>query len=306
MPPRTKQRRRVYGGPAAFLPVGGPPPGGGQVTATGAPQPGFAPFWLQGGQTTPPPPAPVLSQIAGRGMQGQQMGYLPTITRTGRTLPPRTPAPRVPTTPAFPYLPTTLRTPPPTAQPGTAGTAGGPWQPPHEEMFGWWTPEQQAQVTYAGERQYAPPGELEQQAITPPAGGGGGGGGGRGMQAPPGVDPGWYAQFQREHGGQTPEQFYGQTGEGLAHAMADKEWSEGFARMYGRPPSEHDWRAHWFSTRVGYQPGENRMAGMTPRQYERWQRARKERRRAKKREQAMGGKEERRPPVWMPPAIVWR
>jgi hypothetical protein len=73
--------------------------------------------------------------------------------------------------------------------------------------------------------------------------------------------------------------------------------------MYGRAPTDDDWRAHWFATRVGYQP----RSQMTPRQYDRWLKARKERRRARQNEGKIKKEgDDQRPPVYMPPPIIWR
>ena len=148
-------------------------------------------------------------------------------------------------------------------------------------------------------RQYTPPAAAGQG--TAPAGeAGGGGGGGRAprggtVPAPAGVNPEWYAQFQREHQGQTPEEFYAKTGEGLPHAMADEEWARGFAEMHGRPPNEYEWSHHWFVSRTG----------ATPQMREEWRMRRIARQEAQKATVKTGGKEQR-PPVWQPPMIVWR
>jgi len=64
----------------------------------------------------------------------------------------------------------------------------------------------------------------------------------------------WYLRFMEQHGGQTPEDFYRTSGyrrEGLAEALADLDWSKGFQQMYGRPPSEDDWKAWYFQSRGG-------------------------------------------------------
>lgn len=118
--------------------------------------------------------------------------------------------------------------------------------------------------------------------------------------APPGVNIDWYAEFQRQHGGQTPEQYYAKTGEGLAEAMADEEWARGFAEMYGRPPTDDDWRAHWFSTRVGY----------TPEEYEKWkmrQIVQQEIQRQQEQQQPEPEPEpEQRAPIYQPQYITWR
>ena len=97
--------------------------------------------------------------------------------------------------------------------------------------------------------------------------------------APAGVDQKWWDDFTEEHDGQNPLDYYGAQGEGLAEAMGDLEWSQGFERDHGRPPNDDEWRWWWFEKR-----GLNR-----PRQ----QAAPKE-------------EEEPRPPLWIPPQVVWR
>lgn len=277
MPPKT--RRELYGIPASFTP---PPPTKRKLPTKGQAGP-MPPALFPRNQPAAAPPSPgvipVLPEVYNRGAAAQtqyptaRFGVPMTQTATGGPYPL--------------YLPTITRT----GTPRAAAGAAQPWRPPYEEAFGWWTPEQQAQVTYATQ---AP------TPAAPPAGGGGGGGRGRGLvAAPPGVNPGWYAQFQREHEGQTPEQFYGQTGEGLPEAMADEEWARGFAQMMGRAPSQYDWEEHWYSTR-----GYGRPREQSPREYAAWQKARKERRRAKKAEKE--GTDQPRPPVWMPPQVIWR
>lgn len=87
-------------------------------------------------------------------------------------------------------------------------------------------------------------------AATPPPAGGAGTTGKAGASAgPPGVSQ-WYQEFTKEHGGKTPEQFYGSEQYGLAQALADREWSQGFAQMYGRSPSDDDWNA-WYYQKTG-------------------------------------------------------
>jgi len=104
------------------------------------------------------------------------------------------------------------------------------------------------------------PGWMPTLPTAPGAGGGGAGGaGGAGAGGPggPGGPPGfgeWWGQFTREHGGKDPEEFYagvGRYGEGLEEALADREWSQGFERMYNRPPSDDDWQAHYYASRPG-------------------------------------------------------
>lgn len=116
------------------------------------------------------------------------------------------------------YLPVTMRTGETTQQ--QAAAAG-------------YTPQQQAATTRAGTTRAATY-----------------------QQAPPGIERGWYQAFQQEHEGQTPEEYYG--GEyGLAEALADREWSQGFQKMYGRAPSDYDWAA-WYYQKTGTGPRPSR------------------------------------------------
>lgn len=120
--------------------------------------------------------------------------------------------------------------------------------------------------------------------------GGGGGerrtsGGGRWRNnAPAGVDQKWWDDFTEQHEGQNPLDYYGEQGEGLAEAMGDLEWSQNFQEMYGRPPSDDDWRLWWFQKRGLPNPD------------------RPKRRQA----QQQVEQTEERPPLWVPPMIVWR
>lgn len=260
------------------------------------------PWWMQEGQQIPgaapqtyaPPTAPATAGAP-------YPTYLPTITRgtTGGT--------GTPGTHSRPAAPQPYHLPPSGlfAEGAGAAEAGRQQQAIPKvvaDLFKkWFFPEALGEE----EAQFPLPVTQEAQAaaLQAAAGGGGRGGGGRGSggglySAPPGVNPGWYAQFQREHGGQTPEEFYGQTGEGLPEALADREWAEGFAQMTGEPPSQYDWEEHWYSTR-----GYGRPREQSPREYAAWQKARKERRRARMKEK---GEQEPRPPTYMPPPIIWR
>ncbi len=248
------------------------------------------PWWMMEGQqipgtraamaTTPPTPQAAPTPYP---------THLPTISKGTQQAQAAAPTP-YPT-----YLPTIMRG---VAGQAPAGQARGYLPPGVKELFETWfgqgmpAGEEEAQFqTPAEQAGAAVAGLWDQQAQ--PAGRGGGAGF---RSAPPGVNPGWYAQFQKEHGGQTPEEFYAQTGEGLPEAMADLEWSQGFAQMTGRAPSQYDWEEHWYATR-----GYGRPRQQSPREYAAWQKARKERRRAKKAEEA-----EPRPPTYMPPQIIWR
>jgi hypothetical protein len=86
--------------------------------------------------------------------------------------------------------------------------------------------------------------------------------------APRGVPAGWYKEFQREHG-QTPEQYYGRTGEGLDEALADKSWGEQFATERGRAPTKTEWENHWYNTRRGGRPTFSRDQWKVLRRYQR-------------------------------------
>ena len=190
----------------------------------------------------------------------------------------------------------------PTITPSYPGAPGGAGQP------GTWSPVTNAlgagsnilnymqsvadriygqQQPQAQQPQYRPPTQQQAGGQAPYA------------QAPQGVDPGWYRRFQGEHEGQTPEQFYGAqgTGEGLAEALGDLEWSQGFAGMYGRPPTDDDWKAWWFQSRVG----------ASPQDIAYWQSPAGKRDLQRKRERASGGEGVGpRPPNWIPPPITWR
>jgi len=118
------------------------------------------------------------------------------------------------------------------------------------------------------------------------------------QQAPPGINQQWYSQFQAEHQGQTPDEYYAMTSaqagnphEGLADALADLQWSQAFARDKGRPPNADEWRWWWFTTREGGTPeakaaaqnqGGGRGGG------------------------GGGGPTGQVPPVYVPPQVWWR
>jgi len=44
----------------------------------------------------------------------------------------------------------------------------------------------------------------------------------------------------------TPEQYYAGTGEDIGTALSDLAWSQQFASETGHPPSEYDWKLHWY------------------------------------------------------------
>jgi hypothetical protein len=101
----------------------------------------------------------------------------------------------------------------------------------------------------------------------------GGGGGGAAVPRLPYASGSaeWYKQFTAEHGGMTPEDYYGQPGQnhtggqgygpasGLQQALSDLEWSQGFQRMMGRPPNEYDWKNWWYASH-----GERNPSDTTP------------------------------------------
>lgn len=74
-----------------------------------------------------------------------------------------------------------------------------------------------------------------------------------GPALPSWVDRNWYNAFKAEHGGAPPEQVYKSDGpNALHHADFDRQWGEQFAKMYGRPPSEHDWKASYYQRQSAY------------------------------------------------------
>jgi hypothetical protein len=56
----------------------------------------------------------------------------------------------------------------------------------------------------------------------------------------------WARAFAREHGGRSPMQAYARHEDPLQAAMIDRLWGEQFARQKGRPPTEAEWRGHWY------------------------------------------------------------
>ena len=107
----------------------------------------------------------------------------------------------------------------------------------------------------------------------------------------------WYVEFQKQHQGQTPEEYYAMTSaqagnptEGLGDALSDLEWSQAFARDHGRPPNEDEWRWWWFTTREGGTPeakaaAQNQGGGGGG---------------------GGGGEQKVNPPLWVPPQTWWR
>ena len=66
--------------------------------------------------------------------------------------------------------------------------------------------------------------------------------------APGGGNADWWDEFTRAHNGRTPEDvYYGD----VDAALRDKAWAEQFQRTYGRPPSEYDWKASYYSRKYG-------------------------------------------------------
>ena len=148
-----------------------------------------------------------------------------------------------------------------------------------------------------GPGNWAPPPPTGAAAAAPPEPPGGGQAP-SGSPAPPGISQQWWDAFAKEHGGQTPIDYYGGTGEGMAEALADLEWSKGFEQMYGRPPTDDDWRAWWFQTRAGGEPwGDEESRRRLSRIAERWEKA-------LERWQELQNKQ--RAPLWIPPEVYWR
>lgn len=194
--------------------------------------------------------------------------YLPVTTRTTRTPPPGTSGPTVPVYPWGTAPASGPGTTPP-LPPGATDTPGPPGS-------GWPAPPATAPTSGGRTTQ-------GQAAPRPPTDQGAG-------PAPPGLSQQWWDAFAAEHEGQNPLEFYGAQGEGLSEALADLEWSQGFAEMYGRPPTDDDWRAHWMATR----------GGPTPEQIEFW---REQRRKFKEK---VADAERERPPLYVPPQVIWR
>jgi hypothetical protein len=227
--------------------------------------------------TRPPSRRVTLGQAAG--MMG---GYIPPWT--GLT------EPQAPANVANLYLPVTQRTGAGTSYPVypamTPGEVG--YQGAYNEPAGTYT--------------------MGNAPRAPQAGGAGGAGGtGGGYKAPPGVDRAWYEEFKKQHGGQAPEQSYGRHGEGLAEALADREWSQGFQQMAGHAPSQYDWENWYYQSRYGGRPGppKGTREYKAMRAAERYKRERKRKKARRAARQAAGG-EDNRPPLWVPPQLTWR
>jgi len=147
--------------------------------------------------------------------------------------------------------------------------------------------------------------EQAQRAQQAEPGAGAGEGGGQqppANPAPPGVNQQWWDAFTEEHGGSNPIDYYGETeGAGatkaVQRALEDRAWSEGFAEMYGRPPTDDDWNARWYQ-RHGLPSGEQ-------------QREMQMRRVAREVYGRPAGfaryiQQQQRPPVFIPPGTVWQ
>jgi len=112
---------------------------------------------------------------------------------------------------------------------------------------------------------------------------------------------GWWNRFQEAHpsaqttkagyAGQTPTQFYAQTGEGLEEALWDLKWSQDYQRATGNAPSDEDWRLHWYATHGGYPMSDTERRAAKKQRREEW---RKE------------NKPEPTPtPAWNPSPVYW-
>ena len=111
---------------------------------------------------------------------------------------------------------------------------------------------------------------------------------------PPFVPEGWWEEFQAQHEGETPLEYYGEQGYGgdsLGAALKDLEWSQGFALANaGKPPSESDWVQHWY----------HKQGMMTHEEY-----ADYKEKLGKKRKKAKDEAPVPRPPTWIPPQVWW-
>jgi len=56
----------------------------------------------------------------------------------------------------------------------------------------------------------------------------------------------WATAFKAGRGGTGVLAAYARHEEPLTAALIDKLWGEQFAKDYGRPPTEEDWKAHWY------------------------------------------------------------
>lgn len=107
----------------------------------------------------------------------------------------------------------------------------------------------------------------------------------------------WQQEFQGEHGGASPSDWYKKQGEGLAEALGDREWSQRFAREQGRPPNQTEWEDHWYISRTG-----RPRPVFSPEQWKKLRSMMKGRRRSS----GGGAEEEQRPPNYVPPMTIWR
>lgn len=57
----------------------------------------------------------------------------------------------------------------------------------------------------------------------------------------------WATAFKAERGGRGVLAAYARHEEPLTAALIDKLWGEQFAREAGRPPTEEEWKAHWYA-----------------------------------------------------------
>lgn len=91
---------------------------------------------------------------------------------------------------------------------------------------------------------------------------------GSGYGGTSGGDPltNWYNQFTSEHGGTDPISFYGggiwrSEEDALDQALWDAEWGNQFARTYGRPPTDDEWKSSYGHRNAMYYGGASASGG---------------------------------------------
>jgi hypothetical protein len=67
--------------------------------------------------------------------------------------------------------------------------------------------------------------------------------------APPGTDQQWWSDFEREHQGINPSDYY--HGD-LNKALYDKAWGEKYADLYKQPPDMYAWKDSYYDRARGY------------------------------------------------------
>lgn len=188
----------------------------------------------------PPAPVPVVPPPVTLPVTG---GNVPTVPRMDPVI---QPGRAVPVAPTQPYVPPAPRVPTYTQPPKTYPSA-----PPNR----YYTPMPEADRNrYATPAPTSPWGSTFATPAAPMAGPApsanqyGGTGNAMNSTAPGGVDQQWWDEFTREHNGRTPEDVY--HGD-IDAALRDRAWGDQFYRTYGRPPSEYDWKASYYTRRYG-------------------------------------------------------